>query len=207
MAAVQQAHNTPGSRIVHIELMGAHGTALHADAEHLGFHCDKHLALIVIHGQNLVQGVLKPGPGAHSVSRNILESVRNPDIHGAGASQLLGKVLGYAHTGLTVVNPEFSDFGILTGQSGILSLWMGEHGGVKIQSQASLLSKFHPICKVSWFQCISVHFFPILENGVAGMKVDSVPARNQVKRLVNIRHKLLGIPGLSRIVSRCLYAA
>ena len=47
----------------------------------------------------------------------------------------------------------------------------------------------------------------IFEHGVAGMKVDSVPARNQVKRLVNIRHKLLGIPGLSRIVSRCLYAA
>ena len=207
MAAVQQAHDSPGGRIVHIKLMGAHGTALHANAEHLGFYRDKHLALVVIHGQNLVQGILKPGPGAHAVSRNILEAVGNPDIHGAGTSQLLGKVLGNAHTSLAVVNPEFSDFRVLTGQGGILSLWMGEHGWVKIQSQSSLPGKLHPLCKMLWLQCVAVRFFPIRENGVAGMKIDSVLARNQAQRLVNIRHKLPGIPGLSRIVARCLDAA
>ena len=89
--------------------MGTDRAAFHTDSEHLGLNRHKHAGLVVIDGKDLIQGILQSRSRSRAVRRNVLESVRNPDIHGTWRPQLLCKILGNADACLHMVDPEFAD--------------------------------------------------------------------------------------------------
>ena len=200
VAVIQQAQQIIFRGVIHVEFMGSHRTALHADAEDFGLHRHIDLAFVVSAGQNLIQGVLKPGSGGCPVSRNIFKPIRNPDIHGHRIAKLWRDVLGNFQAGCAVIDPELSYVPNLAGQSAVGCLGVGKTGWIKINSHTSLPGVFHPFFKVLRLNLVPVNLLAFLKNGVAGVEVDPVFSGNQFQGLVHVRHQFLWCPGSSRVI-------
>ena len=109
MAVVQQVVDAwMGSGVAHVELVAAHGVALHADGENLALHAVDDVGELF--GKDLIQAVLEPQAGPQPVGGNILIAVGNPDVVEHHVIQLFADALGNPAAGDAVVNPEFAYF-------------------------------------------------------------------------------------------------
>ena len=90
--------------------------ALETDAEYLGLKSDKNLALVIVHGEDLIQTLRISLTGSQPVGGNILIAVGDPYIHFAVRIKLICKILGYLYTLLAVVDPEITDLLLGTGE-------------------------------------------------------------------------------------------
>ena len=79
------------------ELGGTDGISLKTDTENLGLEGDKHLFMVIRHGDDLVEGLLESCARSDPVGGDILVAVGDPDIHDTGLAGLLGNGidLGY----------------------------------------------------------------------------------------------------------------
>ena len=144
------------------------GVSFHADTEYLGLYAGFYQVLVKGLRQNRFDRLFITHSGTHSVSGHIFQTVTNPDVHDAGHTGLLRKILGNADTCFTVLDPEFSGLLIRTGQGHtIFYFLMREEGGVEVDTHISLFGKLYPFLKVLGLQLISVHIFAGLEDRIA----------------------------------------
>ena len=189
-----------GGGIGDIEFAGTYRIGFQANAEHLGFHAIHHPGQLFC--KDLIQAILEPEPGPHTVRRDVFISIRHPYVAGGIGMQLFCKIGGDPAAGDPMLDPEAANglVGTAEGQA-IRSHGMAEEGGVKIQADAVFLGKVHPGRKMLRLQFVPIHFFARGKDGVRGVQVQPLGAGDQGKGQLQIRHELLGITGLAGIVA------
>ena len=181
MTIIHQTDDAVLCRIVYGKFTGTYGVGLKTDTEHLGLQTYINLTLVIRNGQDLVQRVFKSCSGSQTVCRNILVSIRDPDIHSTGNASLFCKILGDTDAGLSMTDPELAGLFVRAGKSQIVFyLRMCKIGGVEIKPQSSFFCKLDPFCKMLRLQLVSVHKLTRLKNRIACMKVQFVFTGNEL---------------------------
>ena len=187
----------------------AYGVGLNADSEYLRLYAGLNEVKIEGLGKDGVDRLLIADTGAHSVGGNILKAVARPYIHNTGLTQLLGEIFGDSDAGSSVLYPEFSRFLVCRGKGKGVTLGMGKEGGVKVCSEASLLTEIDPLFKVLGLDLVAVYPAAVflVENCVAGVKIYLLGAGTKGKSHVKVGHKLLGGACAAGVVARGLNTA
>ena len=210
MPVVQQAADAARRRVVLIKFVVADRVTFHADPEHLAFHRNAHLRLVVINGKNFVQRIFEAQTRPQPVCGNVFQPVGDPDVDEGVRIHLRCEIFRDLQADLPVTDPEFAHLLIGTGQGeSVFDHRMGKIRRVEIDAvQPDLLCKFHPRREMFGAISVSVHL-PLVraENGVACMKVEALFAGDQRKREADVLHQLFGRPCTAGIVARRLNAA
>ena len=191
------------------ELAGTDGVRLHANAEDLALDAGLDLCKVKRLGEDLVDALTIAPARAQTVRRDILEAVSRPDVHHARLTQLLGQIGADADARLAVLDPEAAGLLIGRGQRQRVALGMGEERGIEVRADAARFAVIHPRLEVLGLQPVAVHPAAVLliEDGVACVEADLLPARTEGEHLVKIGHQLLRRAGAARIIARRLDAA
>jgi len=201
VAGVQRVQDAAGQRVGQHELVGAHGVALDAQPEELGFH----RVLFHIHlarGKNRVQRLQHARPGRGGVGGHVLISVWHPEVDGGGLAQRLSERRGDLAAALAVLDPEVPDAFVRAGQcEAALGLRVREVGRVEVEAQPPLLGPAEPVLEVFDGVGVPVHSAVALF-GVIGVQVQLFATRDELQRLIEVGAQFVAVSGATGVIAR-----
>ena len=207
MPVIHKRQNFSRRRVREREFRAAHRITFDADTENLAFHA-RFNEISVIIGKYFVDRLFVAFSRTNSVRRNVFKTVARPDIHYAGNTRFSRKVLGNLNAGFAVRNPEIPDFFIGRRKRKPRSRHrMREERRVKIKSHTVFFRKIHPLFEMFGLKFIPVCKFTLFKDGVTGVNVDFLFARNEFQDFFYVLHEFFGRSRLAGIVARSLYSA
>ena len=183
MARIDRGDLAVSRRIGRIEVMGADGKTLQADAEQLAL--DTILHVVILLREDLVQGILQDRTVEVVVDGLLLAAVVDPQVHNAGIALGLAYLLGDGAAALGVLDPKIADILVRVGQGEVAALGMREGSGIEVQLGAVLLTPFDPALEM-----FGLHFVAIdelaAEVAVDLVEVEPVHAGDQALRFEDV---------------------
>ncbi len=206
MPHVKAERRSATNGIAHVELVAADGHGLNPDTEQLRFHRIDDLGLWQIPGQHGIERGFEPAPRSHTVNRDVLRSVRHPDVVHRRTAKLGPHAGCDLATAATMLDPEGTDARIgVRERQVVVGLGMGKEGRVEIKSQPLFLRPVNPRGKVTVLDGVTVG--RLIGIKVEGVQVQTVLAGDQAIGELKIRAQLGGIARATGVVARRLNAA
>ena len=110
VAGIQAQGGLAAGGVAHIELIGADGVAFRADPKQFALDGVNMMRRVELFANHFIERVQQALARREAVDGYILHAVRDPDIHHRWRAQLLAEVSGNTAAGLTVIDPELTDF-------------------------------------------------------------------------------------------------
>ena len=187
--------------------MGTDGAALRADAEELAFDRVAVAVLIDFDREDFVEGVAQPLAGSETVERNILISVRHPEVGDAGIAEFPAEGFGDLPAGDAVADPELAHFRVGAAQrEAVLHHRVGEERGVEVQTDVILFRPGDPVGEVFRPDFVAADLL-LAGFGVERVQIEPLFARNQRQDFIDVAAELFRVAGPARIVAGHLNAA
>ncbi|MNS56304.1 hypothetical protein D3C72_891600 [compost metagenome] len=92
VARIQAQRRLAAGGVAHVELVGAHGVALGADAEQLALHRINVMRRIQFFADHLVESVQQALARSQAVNGDIFHAVRDPDVHHRRRAELFTEI-------------------------------------------------------------------------------------------------------------------
>ena len=207
MAIVQQVVDARmGAGVADVELGGADGVGLHANAEDLALHAVDDAGELLL--EDLVQALFQAQARGEAVGGHVLVAVRDPDVAQNVVVELPGDVGGDAAALDAVAHPERAHVFLRGGEGEIvLHHGMAEEGGVEVDAQTVFTGELDPRIEVMGLDLVAVHLLAGGEDGVAGVQADALFAGHEAHGLDKVRLQFLEGAGSTGVVARGLDAA